>query len=84
MGQTVARGAHEDAPLGGAVIRRHLGGPGKPRGRRRGELHWQELCHGDHDGENGALEQAEPQGAAHGEDDGVEAFSVSASASYSC
>ena len=23
MGQTVARGAHEDAPLGGAVIRRH-------------------------------------------------------------
>ena len=60
------------------------GGPGKPRGRRRGELHRQELCHGDHDGENGALEQAEPQGAAHGEDDGVEAFSVSASASYTC
>jgi len=26
MGQTVARGAHEDAPLGGAVIRRHRGG----------------------------------------------------------
>ena len=25
MGQTVARGAHEDAPLGGAVIRRHRG-----------------------------------------------------------
>ena len=26
MGQTVARGAHEDAPLGSAVIRRHRGG----------------------------------------------------------
>ena len=25
MGQTVAREAHEDAPLGGAVIRRHRG-----------------------------------------------------------
>ena len=53
------------------------GGPGKPRGRRRGGL-------GDHDGESGALEQPEPPGAVHGEDDGVEAFSVSASASYTC
>ena len=53
------------------------GGPGEPRGRRRGGL-------GDHDGESGALEQPEPPGAVHGEDDGVEAFSVSASASYTC
>ena len=73
MGQTVARGAHEDAPLGGAVIRRHRGG-----------LASREVVDAASSIGRSYATAAEPQGAAHGEDDGVEAFSVSASASYSC